>query len=190
MTQAAHRFGVLDDLGFYSRSGLLILCSLTCCWGFVNNTVLLVFASKIGFPMAVAVCSVTVRGKHIVSVLYYTILLCITVFLYFLVHPFFVMDAEIISRYYPSRMDFYLAMGLGFALSAFWYHPIRINLIVASAGLASLLPACIMTGYHLARVNLDMVWNSQALYGEYVLGLVLGSLIHQEIEYVVFKLKS
>lgn len=189
MLQTAHRFGVLDDLGFVSRSGLLILFGLTCCWGFVNDTVLLVLASKIGFPMAVAVCSVTVNGKQIISVLYYTILLLVTGFFYFSINPLVFIDYEIISRYHPTRMDFYLATGLGFALSALWHHPIRINLIVASAGLASLLPACIMSGYHLARGNMDMVWSSQALYGEYVSGLILGALIHQEIEYILSKPK-
>lgn len=87
-------------------------------------------------------------------------------------------------------MDFYLALGLGYALSAFWNHPIRINLIVASAGLASLLPACVMAGYHIKQGNMEPALNSLALYGEYVTGLILGALAHQWMEYLSMKMNS
>jgi len=70
MIHSSHRFGVIDDLGFMLRSGLLILFGATCCWGFVNDNLLLIFASKVGFPMAVAVCAISVNWKQIISLLY------------------------------------------------------------------------------------------------------------------------
>lgn len=172
------RFAVLDDLTLAQRSSLLILCSLTCCWGFANNTVLLIFASKIGFPMAVAACSIALNWKQIMSLSYYTILLGSVGFAFFRYRSDIVIEPSLTSLYNPDWIDFYLALGLGYALGAFWHHPIRINLIVASAGLASLLPACVMAGYQLRQGNLDMALDSLSLYGEYLGGLVLGAMIH------------
>jgi hypothetical protein len=71
-----------------------------------------------------------------------------------------------------------LASGLGFALSEFWNHPIRVNLIIVSAGLASLLPACIMAGYHFSHGAIDAGIGSLALYSQYVFGMLLGALSH------------
>lgn len=190
MTHVAHKFNVLDDLSLVARSGLLVLCALTCCWGFVNDTILLVFASKIGFPMAVAICSVTVDRTRSLTLVYYTALLCVTGYGYFRIEPGLAIKAEIIARYNPAPMDFYLATGLGCALSAFWNHPIRINLIVASAGLASLLPACVMAGYCLQRGLIGTAFDSLTLYGEYVGGLVLGTVLHQGFEWLNLTLQQ
>lgn len=190
MTHVAHKFNVLDDLSLVARSSLLVLCALTCCWGFVNDTILLVFASKIGFPMAVAICSVTVDRKRSLTLVYYTVLLCATGYEYFRIEPGLAIKVEIIGRYNPDPMDFYLATGLGYALSAFWNHPIRINLIVASAGLASLLPACVMAGYCLQRGLISMAFDSLTLYGEYVGGLAFGATLHQGLEWLTQALRQ
>jgi len=64
---------------------------------------------------------------------YYTVLLCDTGYLYFLNHPAITLPGYTIDRYTPQWIDFYLATGLGFSLSLLWNHPIRINVIVASA---------------------------------------------------------
>ncbi len=185
-----HRFGVLDDLGFAQRTGLLILCAMTCCWGFTNNTILLIFASKVGFPMAVAVCSVVNSWKRLIHLLYYTLLLCGAGFLFFQYQADIVVEAGMVNNYNPARMDFYLATGLGCALSIFWHHPIRINLVMASAGLASLLPACIMAGYCLARGKYDSAVSSGLLYVEYLSGLYLGALSHHFVEWVYLKYRK
>ncbi len=187
MIHTIHRFGVIDDLGFFLRTGLLVLCGLTCCWGFVNDTILLVFASKVGFPMAVAVCAVSVKWKQCIPLLYYTVLLFDTGYIFFLYHPDVIIQASIISKYNPDWMDFYLATGLGLALSVLWNHPIRINVVVASAGLASLLPACIMTGYHLKQGQIATALRSLSLYGEYTGGLVIGATLHQFFENLDFR---
>ncbi|MBM3202325.1 DUF389 domain-containing protein [Candidatus Woesearchaeota archaeon] len=190
MSHTAHRFGVIDDLGFVLRTSLLVLCGLTCCWGFVNDAPLLVLASKVGFPMAVAVCAISIHWKQFLSLLYYTVLLCNTGYFYFLYNPAVILPLNIIDRYIPQWMDLYLATGLGLALSILWNHPIRINVVVASAGLASLLPACIMTGYHLQQHNMEMALASLALYGEYSGGLVVGAILHRLFEYLAAWLNS
>ena len=66
---------------------------------------------------------------------------------------------------------------MGWALSHFWYHTIRINIIILSAGLTSLLPACIMAGYQLAHGNLYLVLDSLYLYSQYVFGMLAGSIL-------------
>jgi hypothetical protein len=70
-----------------------------------------------------------------------------------------------------------LAIGMGCALSHFWHHPIRINIIILSAGLTSLLPACIMAGYQLAHGNLYLAVDSLYLYSQYVFGMLAGSML-------------
>lgn len=168
------KFNVLDDLSLASRSMLLILCGLTCSWGFVNNTILLVLAGKIGFPLAVAACAMSINIKQIQSVIWYTILLITLGTIYFLLNPV-VIDYFLTKNFVPTITDLLLAVGLGGALCYFWDHPIRINLIVMSAGLASLLPACIMCGYYISRVEFMPALESLALYLQYVLGMCLGA---------------
>ena len=168
------KFTVLDDISFVNRTLLLTLCGLTCCWGFVNNTILLVFASKIGFPIAVAACAMSTNRKQILSVAWYTTLLIVVGTLYFFANPVTV-DANLTKNFVPTTTDALLAVGLGAALSFFWHHTIRVNIIIMSAGLASLLPACIMAGYWVSKMDLTLAYNSLALYLQYVLGMCLGA---------------
>lgn len=169
-------FNVLDDVPFVHRSLLLTLCGLTCCWGFVNNTILLVFASKIGFPLAVTACSIGVSYRNSFKMLYYTALLVVLGWIFFNFYNVEI-DSSIRKNFQPSMIDFLLAVGLGGALRTFWNHRLRINVIVMSAGLASLLPACIMTGYFISTHDVSGAINSFELYLEYVLGITLGSMI-------------
>ena len=173
-------FNVLDNVPFTHRSLLLILCGLTCCWGFVNNTILLVFASKIGFPLAVTACSIGREYKNSIKMIYYTLLLVVLGYLFF--HFYSVdIDFNLSKNFQPSLIDFLLAVGLGGALKAFWNHQLRVNIIVMSAGLASLLPACIMTGYFINTQDFIGIRNSLGLYIEYVLGILIGSMITKEM---------
>jgi hypothetical protein len=169
-------FDVLDDVPFVHRSLLLVLCGLTCCWGFVNNTILLVFASKIGFPLAVTACSIGCDRNNSLKMIYYTLLLVVLgcVFFYFYNVE---IDTNVIKNFHPSIIDLLLAVGLGGALKTFWDHKLRINVIIMSAGLASLLPACIMTGYFISINDVVGLINSFTLYLEYVVGIVIGSMI-------------
>jgi hypothetical protein len=171
------KFNVLDDLKLWQRTLLLLLCAGSCCWGFVNNTILLVFAGKIGFPIAVAACAMSVHPRYILSVFYYTVLLVATGTGYFAFNEQYVLSNELTKNFVPSWTDFVLAIGIGWALSHFWHHPIRINIIILSAGLTSLLPACIMAGYQLAHGNLYLVVDSLYLYGQYVFGMLAGSIL-------------
>ena len=123
------KFDVLDNLPSIVRTLLLTLCGITCCWGFVNNTILLVFAAKIGFPIAVAACAMTYNKKQIGNVIWYTSWLVIVGTLYFVFHPV-VIDSFLTKNFVPATTDFLLAVGLGIALDYFWHHPIRINLII------------------------------------------------------------
>jgi hypothetical protein len=170
------KFDVLDNISFTNRSLLLILCGLSCCWGFVNNTILLVLAGKIGFPLAVAACAMSINKKQIQSVLWYTVLLVAVGTAYFMFNPVTI-DTSLTKNFIPTTTDLLLAIGLGAALSYFWSHAIRINLIVMSAGLASLLPACIMSGYFISRAEIVPAVNSIALYAQYVLGMCAGATI-------------
>jgi hypothetical protein len=168
------KFDVLDNISFRDRTLLLILCGLSCCWGFVNNTILLVLAGKIGFPLAVSVCAITVNKKQIQSVAWYTVLLIAVGTGYFTLNPVTI-DTVLTKNFIPTTTDLILALGLGAALSYFWSHAIRINLIVMSAGLASLLPACIISGYWISKAEIVPALNSIALYAQYVLGMCAGA---------------
>jgi len=177
------KFNVLDDISFLNRTLLLALCGFTCCWGFANATILLVFASKVGFPLAVAVCGMSSNFRqHSKMLIYYTVLLIGIGFIFFYANDQFIIVNDIGSKFCPSWFDLSLAIGLGWALSEFWNHPIRINVIVASAGLATLLPACIMTGYQLAHGNLHLAIDSLYLYGQYVFGMVAGSILDKRLD--------
>lgn len=175
------KFDVLDNISLTNRSLLLILCGLSCCWGFVNNTILLVLAGKIGFPLAVAACAMSINRKQIQSVAWYTVLLVAVGTVYFAFNPVTI-DTFLTKNFIPTTTDLLLAIGLGAALSYFWTHAIRINLIVMSAGLASLLPACIMSGYFISRAEFVPALNSIALYAQYVLGMCAGATIINYVE--------
>jgi hypothetical protein len=159
---------------------MLILCGITCCWGFVNNTILLVLAGKIGFPLAVASCALSNNRQQILSMIWYTVLLIALGTVYFYINPMSI-DSTLTKNYIPTWHDFLLAVGLGSALSAFWNHAIRINVIVMSAGLASLLPACIMAGYWISHSNWSGATDSVELYLQYVLGMGGGAYITNRI---------
>jgi hypothetical protein len=177
------KFNVLDDISFLNQTLLLTLCGFTCCWGFANATILLVFASKVGFPLAVAACGMSSNfQRHSKMMIYYTILLIGIGFVFFYANDQFVIVNEMASKFQPSWFDLSLAVGLGWALSEFWDHPIRINVIVASAGLATLLPACIMAGYQLAHGNWNLVADSLYLYGQYVSGMLTGAILNKKLE--------
>jgi len=170
------KYTVLDDISFMQRSLMLVLCGLTCCWGFVNNTILLVLAGKIGFPLAVASCALSNNRQQIGSMIWYSVLLIVLGTGYFLVTGS-QLDPNLTKNYVPSWHDFLLACGLGAALATFWNHGIRINVIVMSAGLASLLPACIMAGYWLSLADWSGAWTSIQLYLQYILGMCAGAYI-------------
>jgi len=177
------KFNVLDDISFTNRTLLLLLWGATCCWGFANNAVLLVFASKIGFPLAVTVCALTNNFKRqVINLLYYTFLLISIGYIFFSWRSDLSIVPAVVSAFQPNIFDFLLAIGLGWTLANFWTHGIRINIIVASAALASLLPACIMAGYQLAHNDLLLALNSLYLYSEYVIGMAAGALIHTQMD--------
>lgn len=184
------KFDVLDDISFGYRSLLLVLCVFTCCWGFVNNAVLLILASKIGFPIAVVACAMLKKLRQVVLMGYYTLLMVVIGWLFFASHPEIVIDAALVKNFVPSGMDQALAIGLGFALGKFWHHPIRVNLIVMSAGLASLLPACVMAGYQFSHEGYVEGGFSLALYFQYVLGMFFGAVIESWYELILEKNKS
>ena len=170
------KFNVLDDISLPARSLLLLVCGLTCCWGFVNNTMLLIFASKVGFPIAVASCAISNNRKQILSVLYYTAFLILVGTVYFTINDYEI-AMNLTKNYVPTLTDLLLAIGLGGALAYFWDHTIRINIIVMSAGLASLLPACIMAGYWISHGIIPLAVSSLSLYFQYVLGMAAGAMI-------------
>ncbi len=169
-------FDILDDISLAARSLLLLVCGLTCCWGFVNNTILLVFASKVGFPIVVASCAISNNRKQILSVLYYTAFLILVGTIYFTVNDYEI-TTSLTKNYVPTLTDLLLAVGLGGAMSYFWNHALRINIIVMSAGLASLLPSCIMAGYWISYGVIPLAVSSLLLYFQYVLGIAAGATI-------------
>jgi hypothetical protein len=170
------KYDVLDDISLPARTLLLLVCGLSCAWGFVNNTILLVFAGKVGFPIAVASCAITNNRRQIFSILYYTVFLVGLGSIYFL-STGHAINSEITKNYVPTATDFLLAVGLGGVLAYFWSHTVRINIIVMSAGLASLLPACIMAGYWISSGEMPLAVTSLLLYFEYVIGMALGAAI-------------
>lgn len=170
------KFNVLDDISLLAKTLLLLICALSCAWGFVNNTILLVFAGKVGFPFAVANCAILNNRKQILNVAYYSIFLILFGYVYFLVNNYEI-ATSITKNFAPTITDFLLAVGLGGALSYFWNHTIRINIIVMSAGLASLLPACVMTGYWISKGMIFVAIDSLLLHLEYVIGIALGAWI-------------
>ena len=175
------KFTVLDDLTLWQRSLLLLLCAGCCCWGFANNIILAIFAGKIGFPFAVAVCAMSSRRQQILSVLFYTALLVTAGYCYFLVNPAVAITTELTKNFVPTATDLTLAVGVGWALSHFWNHTIRINIIILSAGLTSLGPACIMAGYWLSHNDFANAAASMMLYAQYVIGLWAGVLVDNYI---------
>ena len=174
------KFNILDDIPYTHRLTLLAVCTLSCCWGFVNNTILLVLAGKIGFPLAVAVCAVSQNQQRIRDIMIYTALILSVSFLYFSLGWSGDIVENMTKNFYPSNTDAVLAVGLGWCLAHFWNHGIRINIVVMSAGLASLLPAVTMAGYWLSRGEFVTAQWSMALYGQYVFGLILGALLNKK----------
>lgn len=174
------KFNVLDDISLTARSLLLLICGLTCCWGFVNDTILLIFASKVGFPIAVASCAISNNRKQILSVLYYTVFLILVGTVYFAVNDYEI-TTSLTKNFVPTPTDLLLAIGLGCALAYFWNHTIRINIIIMSAGLASLLPACIMAGYWFSHGIIPLAVSSLSLYFQYVFGIAVGAVIVDQI---------
>jgi hypothetical protein len=175
------KFDILDDIPYTHRLILLTVCTLSCCWGFVNNTILLVLAGKIGFPLAVSACSIEQNHQRVRDMLIYTGSIFAVAWLYF----FFVWSGYIpesmTKNYYPSNTDAVLAVGLGWCLAHFWHHAIRINIVVMSAGLSSLLPAVAMSAYWTARGEVDSAYWSLVLYCQYVFGMILGAVLNKKI---------
>lgn len=160
-----------------------MLCGLACCYGFAHNSILAVFASKIGYPIGVTACAISINKKSIYSVIWYAILLVTLGVVYFFLDPL-VVDHSIIKNFSPSIFDLIIAVGVGSALSYFWSHPVRLNLVVMCAGVASLLPACIACGYFLSHNELILALASIALYVEYVVGMFVGAWIVNKFESV------
>jgi hypothetical protein len=180
MGNLVQKFNVLDDIKLHHRLLLLGLCGVTCAYGFESTAILLIFAGKIGFPLAVAVCGITVNRNQIFNMIIYTTFLILVGTVYFLFNRI-QLDFLITKNFHPTLIDFILAVGLGAALSFFWNHPIRINIIILSAALASLLPACILTGYYIATGQFYASTLSLALYFEYVFGIIIGSFLSKII---------
>lgn len=172
----SRKYDIFDDVPLTAKLLLMVLCGIVCCWGFVTNAILLVFGSKIGFPIPVALCAISNNKKQIFYVTAYTIGLVLVGFVYFAVQGGTI-DPEIIARFRPSITDAIIAVGIGLTLSYFWNHLLRTNSIVMCAGVASLLPACIMTGYHLYTSNIPGAVDSILLYFEYVAGISLGVIL-------------
>jgi hypothetical protein len=170
------KFTVLDDLPLPSKILLCVLCGIGCCWGFVNNAVLLVFASKVGFPMAVVICAVRNNLRNLAHLILYVAVLIAVGLLYFYQVPV-VLATELTKNFVPTTTDFVIAVGLGVALHYFWDHVTRINIIVMIAGMSSLLPACIMAGYWASYAHWDNMINSALLWAEYAVGIFIGSNI-------------
>jgi hypothetical protein len=168
------KFAVLDDLSLTSKILLCILCGIGCCWGFVNNNVLLIFASKVGFPMAVVICSVSNSIRNIVYLILYVLILIAVGWLYFY-QTQIVLITELTKNFVPTTTDFIIAIGLGMSLNYFWDHVTRINIIVMIAGMASLLPACIMAGYWASYSQWADMSDSLLLWGQYAVGIFVGS---------------
>ena len=174
------KFDVLDNLSSNTRTLLLTLCGISCCWGFVNNTILLVFASKIGFPIAVAACAMAYNKKQVANIFWYTCWLVLLGAVYFSFNAVTI-DPSLTKNFVPDTTDFLLGIGLGIALDYFWNHPVRINLIIMSAGLTSLLPACIMAGYYLSQTNLSAAGDSLLLYMQYIVGMYIGAALSKKL---------
>ena len=173
------KFLVLDDLSLISKIMLCILCGIGCCWGFVNNTVLLVFASKVGFPMAIVICAIRNNVRNLIHLILYVSILVAVGWLYFYQFPV-VLETELTKNFVPTATDLVIAVGLGMSLNYFWDHVTRINIIVMIAGMASLLPACIMAGYWASYTNWDNMVSSLLLWAEYAVGMFIGSeIIHR-----------
>jgi hypothetical protein len=170
------KFTVLDNVALTPKILLCILCGIGCCWGFVNNAVLLVFASKVGFPMAVVICAVKNNLKNLAHLFVYTVTLVAVGWLYFY-QAQVVLLPELTKNFVPTATDFVIAVGLGVALNYFWDHVTRINIIVMIAGMASLLPACVMAGYWASSAQWNNMTNGLLLWAEYAVGIFIGSTI-------------
>ena len=174
------KFTVLDDVALAPKILLCMLCGIGCCWGFVNNAVLLVFASKVGFPMAVVICAVKNNLKNLAHLIVYVITLVAVGCLYFY-QVQVVLDPELTKNFVPTATDFVIAIGLGMALNYFWDHVTRINIIVMIAGMASLLPACVMAGYWASSAQWNNMADGLLLWGEYAVGIFIGSTMIEKI---------
>ena len=170
------KFTALDDIPLTAKILLCILCGIGCCWGFVNNTVLLIFASKVGFPMAVVICAIRNNARNLVHLVLYVAVLIAVGWIYFYQVPV-VLVPELTKNFVPTTTDFVIAVGLGVALNYFWDHVTRINIIVMIAGMSSLLPACIMAGYWASYAHWSDMTNSLLLWAEYAVGIFIGSTI-------------
>jgi len=173
------KFNVLDDIKLHHKILLLTLCGLTCAYGFESGAILLIFAGKIGFPLAVAACAITVNRNQIFNMIFYTVFLVLLGIVYFSFNTSQV-DFLLTKNFHPSIIDFTLSIGLGAALGFFWNHPIRINIIILSAALASLLPACILAGYYITKNQFYESILSLGLYLEYVSGIIIGSFFFKD----------
>ena len=170
------KFTVLDDVALTPKILLCVLCGIGCCWGFVNNAVLLVFASKVGFPMAVVICAIKNNLKNLVHLIVYVATLVAVGWLYFYQSPI-ELAPELTKNFVPTTTDFVIAVGLGMALNYFWNHGTRINIIVMIAGMASLLPALVMAGYWASSAQWDNMLESLLLWAQYAVGIFVGSII-------------
>lgn len=170
------KYNIFDDVPLTAKLLLMTLCGIVCCWGFVNNAILLVFGSKIGFPIPIALCAISNNKKQILYLTIYTVGLILVGYFYFATYQVPINNV-IVDRYQPSVTDFIIAVGIGLTLSYFWNHLLRTNAIIMCAGVASLLPACIITGYHLQLGNIVGAIDSALLYAEYASGISLGVIL-------------
>ena len=170
------KFTVLDDVALTAKILLCVLCGIGCCWGVVNNTVLLVFASKVGFPMAVVICAVKNNLKNLAHLIVYVATLVAVGWLYFY-QAQVELSPGLTRNFVPTTTDFVIAVGLGMALNYFWNHVTRINIIVMIAGMASLLPALIIAGYWASSAQWDNMLESLLLWAQYAVGIFVGSTI-------------
>ena len=171
------KFDVLQDVPLAARLLLLVICALTCAWGIHNNAPLLILASKIGFPLVLVPCSVVDNRNRVLPLLYYTFTIIAVGLAYFTINPVTV-DNDLLKLFVPNVVDFGLAIALGLALSYFWDHAIRLNIIVMGAAMAYMLPACVVTGYYLSIHN-DLAWTSLAFHFSYAIGVFFGAWAHK-----------
>jgi hypothetical protein len=124
--------------------------------------------------MAVVICSINNNIKNAVYLILYVLILIAVGWLYFY-QTQIVLMTELTKNFVPTTTDFIIAIGLGMALNYFWDHVTRINIIVMIAGMASLLPACIMAGYWASYAQWADMYDSLLLWGQYAVGIFIGS---------------
>ena len=175
------RFDTFDNINFIERTLMLSFCGLVCCYGFVTNNDLMLFASKVGFPIAIAAGAMANNIKKLLWIVYYAVLLICVGTIYFRITGNTI-NPVVVQRYVPTITDGLLAIGVGMALTYFWEHALKLNVIVMVAGLAFLLPSAIMAGYLILNNQIAMSISSLGLYFEYIFGIYLGSLIIRKIK--------